>query len=183
MTAATMSASAPFWPRNQAAIVSGSMVRTGRMISEMPSIYVLDTGVLGLLCHPRDELSQPAAEWLTGVLDRGSTEVALPAIADYELRRKLLHLIDTGRASAKSLDRLDEYCESLDYLDLTADTLRHAARLWADARVRGVPTAAEAKLDADVILAGQALAVGGTVVTTNTTQARFVAAKTWEELA
>lgn len=50
---------------------------------------------------------------------------------------------------------------------------------------RGTPArpADDAALDIDVILAAQALAVGGTVVTTNPRHLeRFVAAKAWEEL-
>lgn len=153
------------------------------MIVEMPPAVVLDTEVLGLLCHPRDVLSRPVADWLSALLDRAACEVFLPAIADYELRRKLLHLVEAGKASQRSLDRLDEYCVSLEYLDVTREMLRHAADLWADARTRGLPTAPEAALDGDIILAAQALAVGGTVVTTNPRHLeRFVAAKTWEEL-
>lgn len=62
--------------------------------------------------------------------------------------------------------------------------MRLAAELWADARTRGVPTATEESLDADVILAAQALSVGGIIVTMNTRHLeRFVAAKIWEDLA
>jgi len=130
-------------------------------------------------------MSGPPTAWLAGLLaaDPGR-EVYLPEIADYELRRKLLHLTATGRASTRAVERLDQLRATVVYLPLTTAVMRHAAELWADARTRGLPTAAEAELDGDVILAAQALAVGGTVVTTNPRHlSRFVPAKTWEELA
>jgi predicted nucleic acid-binding protein len=61
--------------------------------------------------------------------------------------------------------------------------MRRAASLWADARHRGLPTAPPDALDSDVILAAQAMEVGGTIVTTNPKHlARFVPAMSWEEL-
>ncbi len=70
------------------------------------------------------------------------------------------------------------------YLQLTTAAMRHAAELWTDARARGFCTAPATSLDADVFLAAQALAVGGTVVTTNPRHLdRFVAATAWEELS
>jgi predicted nucleic acid-binding protein len=146
---------------------------------------VLDSGILGRLCHPRREISAPPTTWLADFLTSdGGREVYLPEIADYELRRKLLHLAATGRSSTRAIDRLDQLRVTFVYLPLTTAVMRHAAELWADARTRGSPTAPDTALDGDIILAAQALAVGGTVITTNTRHlSRFVAAKTWEELA
>ena len=146
---------------------------------------VLDSGIHGLLCHPRRQISGPPTVWLADRLsiDR-DCQVFLPEIADYELRRKLLHLAATGKASTRAVDRLDLLRATFIYLPLTTAVMRHAAELWADARSKGLPTAAETALDGDVILAAQALAVGGTVVTTNPRHLeRFVTAKTWEELS
>jgi predicted nucleic acid-binding protein len=53
------------------------------------------------------------------------------------------------------------------YLPITTAIMRDAARLWADARSRGFPTASPQGLDGDVILAAQALSVQGSVATTN----------------
>ena len=62
--------------------------------------------------------------------------------------------------------------------------MRKAAEIWANARGHGMPTAAEQALDGDVILAAQALAVNGTVVTTNPKHvSRFVDAKEWTEIS
>lgn len=84
----------------------------------------------------------------------------------------------------RAVERLDQLRATFIYLQLTTAAMRHAAELWADARTRGLPTASEASLDADVILAAQAISVGGTVVTTNPRHLeRFVTARTWEELS
>ena len=50
----------------------------------------------------------------------------------------------------------------------------HAAQLWSDARFQGQPTASDKAIDADVILAAQALAVDGIVVTTNIRHLRII---------
>jgi predicted nucleic acid-binding protein len=106
----------------------------------------------------------------------------VPEIADYELRRKLLHLIHKGQAAPESIRRLDDLAKLLDYLPLDTDTMRQAAQLWADARIRGIPTASDPALDGDVILAAQALSVDGAIVTSNRRHlSRFVEAKEWHE--
>lgn len=146
---------------------------------------VLDTGIVGRLCHPNKRANRPFAEWLANRLDGEDEQlrVFLPEIADYELRRKLLHLIAKGQATEQSIARLNQLGEHLDYLPLTTSAMRRAAKLWADARVRGLPTAEDPGLDGDVILAAQAESVGGTVVTDNPKHlSRFVTAAGWNEL-
>ncbi|HLH22492.1 MAG TPA: hypothetical protein VK066_08205 [Chloroflexota bacterium] len=69
------------------------------------------------------------------------------------------------------------------YLPLTTATMQRAAELWAAARRRGMPTADPKELDGDVILAAQALQVGGAIVTENVGHlAQFVEAKSWREI-
>ncbi len=127
------------------------------------------------------------AAWLTQALadSTGRFRIVLPAISDYELRRKLLHLSRYRRLkeAKESLQRLDELVEYLEYLPLDAETMWRAANLWADARGRGTSTSADRALDGDVILAAQALEVDGAVLTTNTKHlSQFVPAHYWEEL-
>ncbi len=154
------------------------------MAAEAWTTLLLDSGVIGRLCHNARSVSQPARALMHDLLSRPEFRLFLPEIIDYEVRRKLLHLASVGRASRRSLDHLDGLSRLLIYLPLDTATMRRAAELWADARALGLPTAADAALDIDVILAVQALSVGGTVVTTNTRHlSRFVTAKTWEELS
>lgn len=143
---------------------------------------LLDTGILAPLCHPSDAQSKPLSKWLADAL-RQNAEVIVPEICDYELRRKLLHLIRKGQSTQKSLNRLDQLGKLLNYLPLDTDTMLRAASLWADARSRGRPTARDHSLDGDVILAAQALGVGGIIITNNRKHLdQFVSAKSIDEL-
>jgi len=146
---------------------------------------LLDTGILGQLCHPRRKQNQPVTKWLLKILGEHSVDVwvFLPEIADYELRRKLLHLIGKGQSTSKSIDRLNSLGRLLDYLPLDTEVMHHAAELWARCRNQGWPLSGEHALDGDVILAAQARLVGGTIATTNRKHLEiFVPAKPWEEI-
>jgi len=148
-------------------------------------ILLLDTGILGQLCHPAKATYTPVAAWLAQLLAANDPrlQVILPEICDYELRRKLLHLIAKGQADPRSLQRLDDFGKLIDYLPVDTDTLRKAAEFWSQSRLRGRPTSAEPALDGDVILAAQAMFVGGTVVTSNRKHlSQFVPTKDWSEL-
>ena len=58
-----------------------------------------------------------------------------------------------------------------------------AAELWADARRRGKPTADPKELDADVILAAQAIEAGAIVATENVGHlSRYVTARHWSAI-
>lgn len=125
---------------------------------------LLDTNVLGVLCH-RDRELRARARTLLAAIERNAsqpTELIVPELADFELRRKLLHI-----GSTWSLAQLDRLATDLIYLPITTAIMRDAARLWAEARGRGLPTAPPQGLDGDAILAAQALSVHGSVATTN----------------
>jgi predicted nucleic acid-binding protein len=112
-----------------------------------------------------------------------SIQFCIPEIADYELRRELLRMVRDRQATMRSIRRLDELIETLQFLPISTSILRRAAGLWADARVRGRPTASAAALDADVILASTAIEVSGVVLTENRKHlSRYVIARTWQDL-
>lgn len=147
---------------------------------------LLDTGILGQLCHPNRDVNRAVGQWLTNLLVQRAEdfEVGLPEICDYELRRKLLHLLRTGKTTKRSLDRLDQLAADLEYLPIKTSVLRAAAELWAEARATGLSTAPMEALDGDVILAAQAREIAGVVVTSNRKHlARFVSVMDWTEIS
>jgi predicted nucleic acid-binding protein len=144
-------------------------------------VVLLDSGPLGLLCHTRRSVVTTACEqWLAALLSTGR-RVLVPEIVDYELRRELLRI---HRQAA--LSRLDALAQAAEYLPLTTLAMRRAAELWAQARQQGQPTASDNTIDADMILAGQALTLGTPDVVIATTNighlSLFVPAELWQAI-
>jgi len=146
-------------------------------------LMVLDSGPLGLLSNPTTSAeSNGIRAWALRVVDEGGTLV-VPEIADYEVRRELIR---AGKQNG--IRRLDELAGGLVYEPLRTSHFRRAAALWAETRNRGAPTAHDAALDGDVLLAAQALELlprdaDTVVVTTNPKHlALFVRALRWNDL-
>jgi len=133
---------------------------------------VLDSGPLGRISHPRP--NREVADWLERHLREGAL-VYVPEIADYEVRRELIRA-----GLQEGVKRLDRLKSVLNYLPLNTEVMLKAAQLWAEARSRGLPSADPKALDADVILAAEALQIGGSVATENVGHfGLFVEAKDW----
>jgi predicted nucleic acid-binding protein len=130
------------------------------------AIYLLDSGPLGLLAHDRPAQRIPIQTWLVQAVAAGDT-IHISEVADYEVRRELTRLIHAGQLPASRLTRLDQLVSLCSYLPVSTAMWRRAADLWAEARQHGLPTAGMAALDADVLIAAQALEVSATVVTNN----------------
>src|SRR5262245_39659834 len=117
----------------------------------MARVIVLDSGPLGDACRKRGHPDvERLTRWWIQATANGAI-VAIPEIADYEVRR--------GRLWAGAIDgveRLDELRNDLrHYIPITTAAMRRAAELWADARRKGLATADDREIDADVILAAQ----------------------------
>jgi predicted nucleic acid-binding protein len=149
----------------------------------MNRVVLLDAGPLGMASNPR---SNPEAEecktWLASLVQSG-IDVVIPEIADYEVRRELL------RAKRdKGLARLNALKAMLEYAPITTAAMLKAAEFWAVARNSGRPSADDAALDADVILAAQAtvMAQGETqpvIATTNVSHLElFAGARYWRDV-
>ena len=145
---------------------------------------LLDTNILTRLCHPHKDINFAVNEWLEQLLGLSPFTVIIPEIADYEVRRGLMHVaLKSGQPTTRSLLRLDLLTEKLEYLPLNTATMRRAAGLWAESRLAGQPTADDAALDGDVLLAAQALEVSGVVVTENIRHlSRFVESCRWQDI-
>ena len=132
----------------------------------MPNTFLLDTGPLGLLDHDLSTVREPIQLWLLEEMAGGAT-IYLSEVADYELRREVTRLVQAGQLPPSRLARLDQLAEVFTYLAVSTAMWKRAAELWAEARKQGKPTANPAALDADVLIAAQAIEVQATVVTTN----------------
>jgi predicted nucleic acid-binding protein len=151
----------------------------------MSRVILLDTGPLGLLTNPK-KTPEPRAitRWALDVMAAGH-RLIVPAIADYEVRRELERV-----GQRKGLAQLDAFNAARPdrYLALSDSALRLAAKLWAQARNAGVPTADPKELDCDVLIAAQALTMGVltadlVIATTNVGHlSRFVAADLWSNV-
>jgi predicted nucleic acid-binding protein len=81
---------------------------------------LLDTGVLGQICHPRKH--GEVRTWLRGAVRVHA--VMISELADYALRRELLRI-----GATRSLVRLDELARELLYVPVTTTHWRDAAAL------------------------------------------------------
>ena len=136
---------------------------------------LLDTGVVGQICHPR-KYHDVRQRFASAIVEH---DFLLSEVADYELRRELIRIRAT-----RSLARLDELARELRYVPVTTATWRSAANHWAWLRRTGKATASEHGLDGDVLIAAQAIAEDAIVLTTNPRHfIALVRAVEWPELS
>ena len=121
----------------------------------MSAVVLLDAGPLGILAHPKNPPHVLGCRNWAKALQAAGRRVLVPEIADYEVRRELVRL-----KKNRSVFILDGLASQFEYLPLSTTAMRRAADLWAQARQQGRPTAPDPALDADVILAAQALTLG-----------------------
>lgn len=137
----------------------------------MAKLVFLDSEPLGLASKQAGKANVNACRtWLT-TLELAGVQILVPEIVDYEVRRELI------RAGATAgLRRLDAIFRRFPIVPLDRAALLRAAELWAYLRNTGVPTADRHALDADAILAGQALTTArpGDVVIVATNNVRHL---------
>lgn len=149
----------------------------------MSNIIVLDAGPLGLVTYPSKKSKYTdCRQWLEELLIRG-TDIRIPEIVDYEVRRGFLRIRETI-----GVQRLDDLQLLLPYLPITTSDMQRAAALWAQLRQAGLATASDEALDGDVILAAQVMSLteqGHTVrvATSNKKHIeRLVDAELWQNI-
>jgi predicted nucleic acid-binding protein len=150
----------------------------------MARLILLDSGVVGIITNPKSKSieAQQCKLWYASLLERGEN-IALPEIANYEVRRELI------RADKNNgLKRLEELQSVLIYLPITTQTILLAAQFWAEVRKSGQATADPKSLDGDVILAAQAkiAELDGNEVVVATTNVKhlalFIDAREWQNI-
>jgi predicted nucleic acid-binding protein len=150
----------------------------------MTRLVFLDAGPLGLISNPRGGAEAGRCRrWAQGLLEAG-VRLFVAEVTDFEVRRELTRLGATA-----GLRRLDAVKGALEFAPITSAAMLRASALWAEARRRGRPTAGPEALDADVILAAQALmaAVEGGSLVIATENVRhlglFAEARPWRDIA
>ncbi len=136
---------------------------------------MLDSGPLGQISHADPSRHAEIKAWFDLLLAR-DIPVLIPAVVDFEVRRSLI-LAERSR----SLARLDALQLQATLLPITNDDLRLAARLWATSRKQGRSVGDPRELNADVILAAQAINFPRAVIATENIGhlTQFTAARPW----
>jgi predicted nucleic acid-binding protein len=136
-----------------------------------------------MITNPKSSPENEACKnWLAKLVSKG-VEVVIPEIADYEVRRELLRA-----GKERGLGRLDALKGMLGYAPITTAVMLKAAEFWAQARRIGRQSADDASLDADMVLAAQAMAIASdgdqtVIATTNVRHlALFSPAHVWREI-
>ncbi|HET6250444.1 MAG TPA: hypothetical protein VFE47_22340 [Tepidisphaeraceae bacterium] len=148
-------------------------------------IVALDASPLSLLTQRRGVSAADECRDWADAMGRAGHSIVVPAIADYETRRELLRA-----KKLPSVARLDAIRANpqVIYLPITDNALLRAATLWAEVRAKGLPTAAPAELDCDVVLVAillcSTLPIDQIVVaTTNPAHlSRFLPARSWQSI-
>ena len=148
-------------------------------------IVIIDSGVLFTLISTSNvkEVTD-CQDWFYYLLSRSALLVT-SAICNYEVKRELIR-----RKKVPELDNLNQLKTLIDFLPVDEPSLELAAELWAEARNKGLPTADDLSLDADVIICAQyqllAEAYPGRYVVIATTNvkhlSRFTEAKEWQDI-
>lgn len=149
----------------------------------MSKLILLDSGPLGIFSNPgKSQTISECRDWAAGHQQQGNILV-VPEVTDYEVRRELLRA-----DKLQGIKRLNLVKATFAYLPITTAVMLKAAEFWAETRKRGKPTADNAALDADVILAAQAAILmeeGSDVIiaTSNPRHlTRFVPAAEWQSI-
>ncbi len=148
-------------------------------------IVILDSGVLHtLVSTSKVKEVTDCQDWFYYLLSR-SVLVVTSSLCNYEVKRELIR-----RKKVKEINNLNQLKALIDFLPVDDSTLELAAELWAKARNRGMPTADDLSLDADVIICAQYQLLAEeypgryvVIATTNVKHlSRFTEAKEWPNI-
>ncbi|MBL9219814.1 MAG: hypothetical protein JNG82_15100 [Opitutaceae bacterium] len=127
----------------------------------MPLVLAIDSGPLGLLSHPDPQRHPELNRWFAAHYEAGTIFV-FPEISDFEVRRNLI--LERRRRSLRRLNDLHYFGR---YLPINTAAMRLAAAFWADLRRTGRPVGHPKELNADVIVAAQAIQAKAVLITNN----------------
>ncbi|MGK7951806.1 MAG: type II toxin-antitoxin system VapC family toxin [Xenococcaceae cyanobacterium] len=148
-------------------------------------IVLLDSGVLHtLVSTSKVKEVTDCQDWFYYLLSR-SALIVTSSLCNYEVKRELIR-----RKKVQEINNLNQLKALIDCLPVDDLTLELAAELWAEARNKGMPTADDLSLDADVIICAQYRLLAEeypgryvVIATTNVKHlSRFTEAKEWQDI-
>jgi predicted nucleic acid-binding protein len=148
-------------------------------------IVILDSGVLHtLISTSKVKEVTDCQDWFYYLLSR-SALIVTSAICNYEVKRELIR-----RNKVQEINNLNQLKTLIELLPVDEPTLELAAKLWAEARNKGMPTADDLSLDVDVIICAQYQLLAEeypgryiVIATTNVKHlSRFAEAKEWQDI-
>lgn len=144
--------------------------------------HLLDSNIISKLLHPKHPENKEIGDWFLRFLNENDKKIYLPEIVAYEVRRGLW-VKKLKDSKSKSLERFESFSKLLNYLPVNTNVFKIAEELWAKARVNGYPTASNDSLDADVLLAAQAIEIKDSVITENVKHLKkYVSTYHWKDL-
>lgn len=117
----------------------------------------LDSGPLGFITNPKRTAESIAAADCVFDMEAAGHTFLVPAVADYEVRRELIR---AGKIRGIAALNAFNAAHPRRFISVTDSALLLGAKLWAQARNAGTPTADPRELDGDVLIAAQALDLG-----------------------
>jgi predicted nucleic acid-binding protein len=148
-------------------------------------IVIVDSGVLyTLITTSQVQEVIDCQDWFYSLLSRGVYFVT-STICKYEVKRELIR-----RKKVQEINNLEQLKTLVEFLTVDEQTLDVAAELWAKARDRGMPTADDKSLDADLIICAQWQLLAEefpgryiVIATTNVSHlSRFAEAEEWQNI-
>lgn len=116
-------------------------------------IIFLDSIVLGKIAHTKEDGEEKdCRDWYEKLLARGA-RIITSEICNYEVRRSLI-LASMEKSNVDGLLHLKQLEEEgyIEFLPITKDVSKEAARIWAESQKSGIPMTSPEKIDVDAII-------------------------------
>jgi len=114
-------------------------------------IIFLDTNILGKLTNPNQiEESLNCRKWFEKLLVRGVYFVS-SELCFYEVKRSLILAHKQG-GTDRGIKKLEELRLFVDVLTITQEISDLSAEIWAETKLKAMPTANQENIDIDIII-------------------------------
>jgi predicted nucleic acid-binding protein len=115
-------------------------------------IIFLDTNILGKISNPNQiEEALNCKKWFEKLLARGVYFVT-SELCFYEVKRSLILAVKRG-GTERGIKKLEELRLFVDVLVVNQEICDLASEIWAETKLKGIPTANPENIDIDIFIA------------------------------